>query len=112
MNRLFSLDKKVLFALAALATLLLFIISPDSYTHDLYARYDSAWFFMCGKAWMEGLTPYVDFADSKGPLLWLIYGIGYLISPYNYIGVFWLSCLWYHQAIPTAMPNMCSRKRN
>ena len=95
MNRLFSLDKKVLFALAALATLLLFIISPDSYTHDLYARYDSAWFFMCGKAWMEGLTPYVDFADSKGPLLWLIYGIGYLISPYNYIGVFWLSCLWY-----------------
>lgn len=41
---------------------------------------------------MNGMIPYVDFADSKGPLLWFIYGIGYLISHYNYIGVFWLSC--------------------
>lgn len=89
------MEKKIFIALALFATALLFIISPDSYAHDLYGRCDSAWFFMCGKAWMEGLTPYVDFADSKGPLLWLIYGIGYLISPHNYIGVFWLSCLWY-----------------
>ena len=74
---------------------LLFLFSPDSYTHDLYGHYDSAWFFTCGKAWMNGLNPYVDFADSKGPLLWLIYGIGYLISPYTYIGVFWLSVLLY-----------------
>ncbi len=44
---------------------------------------------------MEGLTPYVDFSDSKGPLLWLIYGIGYLISPISYIGVFWLSVVAY-----------------
>ena len=58
-------------------------------------REDSAWFFTCGKAWMEGMTPYVDFADSKGPLLWLIYGIGYLLSPTSYIGVFWLSVLSY-----------------
>ncbi len=41
------------------------------------------------------MTPYVDFADSKGPLLWLIYGIGYLLSPTSYIGVFWLSVLAY-----------------
>lgn len=89
------IDKTVLLVSAAFAVVLLFIISPDSYTHDLYGRHDSAWFFMCGKAWMEGLTPYVDFADSKGPLLWLIYGLGYLISPTNYIGVFWLNCVWY-----------------
>lgn len=44
---------------------------------------------------MEGMTPYVDFADSKGPLLWLIYGVGYLLSPTSYIGVFWLSVLAY-----------------
>lgn len=44
---------------------------------------------------MEGLTPYVDFADSKGPLLWLIYGIGYLLSHTSFIGVFWLSVLAY-----------------
>ena len=84
-----------LFVAFLISFTLLFLFSPDSYTHDLYGHYDSAWFFTCGKAWMNGLNPYVDFADSKGPLLWLIYGIGYLISPHTYIGVFWLSVLLY-----------------
>ncbi len=71
-------------------------LSPDSFLMAYwYPRCDSAWFFTCGKAWMEGMTPYVDFADSKGPLLWLIYGIGYLLSPTSYLGVFWLSVLAY-----------------
>lgn len=83
----------VALALFAISTLL--FISPDSYLHDLYNRVDSAIFYMCGKAWMEGMTPYVDFTDSKGPFLWLIYGIGYLISPRDYTGVFWLSCVNY-----------------
>ena len=73
----------------------LFLFSPDSYTHDLVGHFDSAWFFTCGKAWMNGLTPYVDFADSKGPLLWFIYGLGYLISSHSYIGVFWISVIFY-----------------
>lgn len=72
-----------------------FVISPDSYTHDLTGHVDSAWFYTCGKAWMNGMVPYVDFADSKGPLLWLIYGIGYLIHKHSYIGVFWLSVINY-----------------
>lgn len=63
--------------------------------HPYGVRYDCSWFFTAGKAWMEGLTPYVDFADSKGPLLWLIYGLGYLLSPTSYHGVFWLSVLAY-----------------
>ena len=79
-----------------LALGVLFIISPDSYTHDLFFRIDTAWFFTCGKAWMNGMIPYIDFADSKGPLLWLIYGIGYLLSPHNYLGMFWLSVVLYH----------------
>ncbi len=71
-------------------------LSPDSFLMAYWSpRCDSAWFFTCGKAWMEGMTPYVDFADSKGPLLWLIYGVGYLLAPTSYIGVFWLSVLAY-----------------
>ena len=88
-------DLKVLGGLFVLVTVLLFFVSPDSYLYDLHSRIDSAWFFMCGKAWMNGLVPYVDFADSKGPLLWLIYGAGYLLSRTNYTGVFWISCFWY-----------------
>lgn len=96
MKRLFrSTDFKVYLSLFAYATAILFVISPDSYTHDIFGHYDSACFFMCGKAWMNGMVPYVDFADSKGPLLWLIYGVGYLIDHYTYIGVYWLSCLSY-----------------
>lgn len=78
-----------------LSVFVLFFYSQDSYLYDLYNRVDSAWFFMCGKAWMNGMVPYVDFADSKGPLLWLIYGLGYLISPRDYTGVYWITCLWY-----------------
>ena len=98
MNLYFRLESKdyiiyLYFLVFSFITLIL--ISQDSYLHDLYGRTDSAWFFMCGKAWMNGLTPYVDFSDSKGPLLWLIYGIGYLLSHYNYIGIFWISVVWY-----------------
>ena len=71
------------------------LISPDSYLHDLFGRGDSSWFYLCGKAWMCGLDPYVDFSDSKGPLLWLIYGVGYLLAPESYTGVMWLSVLCY-----------------
>ena len=88
-----NLKRYGLFVLLAFAVL--FFVSSNSYTHDLFNRSDVSWFFMCGKAWMNGLIPYVDFADSKGPLLWLIYGIGYLLSPYDYIGAFWISVLAY-----------------
>lgn len=80
---------------ALLSVFVLFFYSQDSYLYDLYNRVDSAWFFMCGKAWMNGMVPYVDFTDSKGPLLWLIYGLGYLISPRDYTGVYWITCVWY-----------------
>ena len=75
-----SIKQFVFFFVIAFAVL--FLVSPDSYTHDLFDHMDSAWFFMCGKAWMNGMIPYVDFADSKGPLLWLIYGIGRSEEPH------------------------------
>ena len=88
-------DWKILGILFIFSSVVLFFISQDSYLYDLHTRVDSAFFYMCGKAWMNGLTPYVDFSDSKGPLLWLIYGMGYLLHPTDYLGVFWISCVWY-----------------
>lgn len=76
-------------------TIVLFFISPDSYVHDLYGHIDSSIFFIYGKAWMNGMVPYTDFTEPKGPLLFLIYGCGYLLSHYDCIGVFWISCLFY-----------------
>jgi len=74
-----------------ISTIVLLFLSRDSFLFEIYGRADSACFFMCGKAWMNGMIPYVDFSDSKGPFLWLIYGIGYLIDHYSYIGVFFLT---------------------
>ncbi len=54
---------------------------------------DQMMFYMAGKAWMNGMVPYVDFIDVKGPLLWLFYGIGYLITPDKTGGVYLLLVL-------------------
>ena len=90
-----AFEPKVFLCFWLYSVLLLLFLSPDSYFHDLYDRCDSAWFFSAGKWWMQGLKPYIDFADSKGPLLWLIYGIGWLFSHHDYTGVWWLSTLSY-----------------
>ena len=81
--------------LVVCVVVLMSLVSIDSFLHDMHNHIDSAWFMMGGRAWMNGLTPYVDFTDSKGPLVWLIYGVGYLISPVNYTGVFVVSALFY-----------------
>lgn len=90
----FREDLRVLGILLVYSFVLMLFISTDSYLYDLYYHIDSPSFFMAGKAWMSGMVPYVDFADSKGPLLWVIYGLGYLISHHSYVGVFWISILF------------------
>ena len=66
-----------------------FLTSRDNpWLHSPYVQHvDSAMFFMGGKAWANGLTPYVDFTDSKGPLLWLIHMVAYFISYTSYLGI-------------------------
>jgi len=86
---------KLFLLLLAWSAVVLLLMSIDSPLHDGYSHNDSAWFFMCGKAVMNGLTPYVDFTDSKGPLLWLVYGIAYLLSPTTYHGAYVLGSLCY-----------------
>lgn len=100
-------DIKALMAIACYTIVALLISSWDSYLYDIWQHHDVIWFYMCGKSWMNGLTPYVDFSDSKGPLLWLIYGIGYLMRPYDYIGLYWLSCVLYTIIFYTCY--MCAR---
>ncbi len=85
----------VFVGLALVVWVILVFVSPDSCLHTLNDRYDSGWFLTCGRAWASGLVPYVDFSDSKGPLLWAIYAIGYLLSPHDYGGVFWLTWMCY-----------------
>ena len=48
---------------------------------------DQCVFFRGGLAWTQGLTPYVDYKDVKGPLLFLLYKWGCDITPTSGIGV-------------------------
>ena len=91
------LDKKyaVPFVLLGYVIVLQLFLSIDSYLYANNEHYDSAIFFMCGKALMNGYIPYEEFADSKGLLLWAIYGVAYLIDHYSYVGVYWMLCLFY-----------------
>lgn len=82
---------KALAALSLFTVVVMLFVSNDSQLGSVNNHVDSAIFFMSGKAWANGLVPYVDFSDSKGPLLWLIEMVGYWISPTDYHGVWILS---------------------
>lgn len=88
-------DRRILLLLLVFTFCLVVVAGRDSWLRMTVRYVDSYWFQMCGKAWMSGLSPYVDFTDSKGPLLWLIYGIGYLISPHTLYGVCLIEILCY-----------------
>lgn len=54
----------------------------------IYGRVDPACFYVCGKAWAHGLLPYVEFTDVKGPLLFLLFRLGYEMTPDSLNGMF------------------------
>ena len=49
---------------------------------------DANSYFTMGKGMMNGLVIYRDLYDQKGPFLYLLYGIAYLISNKTFLGVF------------------------
>lgn len=89
--RTFIVENKNYIILSLFVFVVLLFVSSDSYTHHKFYHWDSVVFFTSGKAWVNGMVPYVDYADSKGPLLWFINWFGYIISPHDYTGIFWLS---------------------
>ena len=88
-------DSKVLLLLTLWSFTFQLFLSNDSPFYGLAHHWDSAWFFMEGKAFIIGMRPYVEFSDFKGPLIWFIYGIGYLISPHNYFGMYVVAGVFY-----------------
>ena len=50
-------------------------------------------YFSMGKGMMNGLVPYRDLFDHKGPFIFFIYGLAYLISDSTFFGVYVLQCL-------------------
>ena len=81
----------LLFAAVSLALNLL--CSCFSPLFKLVSCMDAACFYMAGKAWANGLLPYVDFVDVKGPLLFWIHKTAYQLAPGTTHGIFMVHCL-------------------
>ena len=74
------------FLIAATGFVLVFSESTSPLFSDYYAyggvndSGDSLQFQTIGKNWLEGLIPYKDLFDHKGPLVFLINALGFLIG--------------------------------
>lgn len=66
----------------------LLLCSKCSPIYVLNDWYDANAFFTVGKSMMKGMVPYLELFEQKGPLLYLIYGVGSLISSGSFLGVF------------------------
>ena len=98
-------NKKVILAIFLIVSILtLLICSKNSPLYPYNDWVDGNAFFTMGKGMFNGKVPYKDLFEQKGPLLYLIYGIGYLISHdtffrclfirsyfiYNFLAIFFL----------------------
>ena len=71
-----------------IALLVLLFTTKNSPLYPFNDWCDANAFFTVGKGIFNGKVPYKDLFEQKGPLLYLIYGIGYLISHRTFLGVF------------------------
>ena len=88
-------DTNVLLLFTLWSFIIQLFLSNDSPFFGVAHHLDSAWFFMEGKAFIIGMRPYVEFSDFKGPIIWLFYGLGYLLSPHDYHGMYVVSGMFY-----------------
>ena len=80
------------FCLLAAAALLA-VCSRSSFLYAFNNWDDANSYFTVGKGIMNGLMPYRDLFDQKGPLLYFLYGIAYLISHTTFRGVYVIEML-------------------
>lgn len=68
--------------------LFLFLASKNSFIYKFNDWEDVHAFFTVGKSLFNGKVIFKDIFEQKGPYLYLIYGVAYLINNTNFIGVF------------------------
>lgn len=87
-------ERRTAMLLALLCSMLALLIATTS--SPLYAANfwtDTNLYFTIGRGMTEGLMPYRDLFDHKGPLIFVLYAIGALVSDTSFLGVFLLEVL-------------------
>ncbi len=67
--------------------LLRFGVGPVSQNMDFRCEYDLNIYYLIGNAWMQGVVPYSELSDLKGPLTFLQHGLGSLLTPGSLCGI-------------------------
>lgn len=97
-----SQDKNIYIGLLIYTFLLILFCSKLSPLYPLTEWADVNLYFNMGKAMMNGKILYSEVFDHKGPVIFVLYGIGYLISNTSFFGVFIIQCLlWCSMVITT-----------
>lgn len=100
MRELFNFKDKInkkwflIFFCFILSFLILLLCSKCSFLYPFNGWDDFNSFYTIGCGWANGLIPYRDLFEQKGPFLYLIFLLGYLISPGNFVGIFFLEVIF------------------
>ena len=86
-------NKKIIIYCFIVSLLVLLIASKSSPLYPFNDWCDANAFFTMGKGLFNGKIIFKDLFEQKGPFLYLIYGIGYLISNTSFLGVFILEVI-------------------
>ena len=79
-------DQRLLFCVAAVTVSICSLSSPLYPFNDWV---DANCFFTVGKSMLYGIVPYRDLYEQKGPLLYALYSLCYLVSHRSFLGA-WL----------------------
>jgi len=78
---------------AVMAFMFLLVASKSSPLYPMNDWVDMHCFLTVGRGWRDGLLPYRDLIDHKGPLIYFLFGLGTVITPGSYHGLFVLETL-------------------
>ena len=93
-NKAFNLIEIFVFCFF-IALLFLCVATKSSTLYPFNDWVDTNASFTMGKAMMNGQVLYRDIFDQRGPLLYFIFGLAYLISNTNFLGVFIFEVLYF-----------------
>ena len=85
-----SRNVKIAFLSLVCAALALCVATTSSSLYATNFWTDTNIYFTIGRGMTQGLMPYRDLFDHKGPLLYMIYALAALMSDTSFIGVFCL----------------------
>lgn len=89
------MDKKLLLLICVsfvISLVFLMFASPYSTPLNDYYGYDSAVFTVLGRGTAEGRIPYLDLYDNKGPMIFYIDALGWLMG--GRLGIFFLQVIF------------------